>query len=367
MRVLALVLALASTVGATRPFPAVLPGAGIDLPGDHASHPDYRTEWWYVTGWLETEDGSSLGFQVTFFRTRIAQPESHPSAFAARELIIAHAALSDPTFGRLRHDQKIARAGHGLAGAETARMRAWIGDWVLERSGESWRTRIAAEDFDLSLQMEPLQQALVHGEQGYSRKGQAPASASLYYSLPRLAVTGEVSRGGHVQAVTGSAWLDHEWSTALMEPGAVGWDWVGVQLEDGGSLMAFRMRAADGGVRWAAATRRDAAGRTIHHGPGEVQFRPGRRWRSPRTGVEYPVEFAVQVGSEQFELTPLMDDQESDSRRTTGAIYWEGAVRARAANGSRGQGYLELTGYGAPLVLPGGGADSARQTPSSLP
>ncbi|MGA0099362.1 MAG: lipocalin-like domain-containing protein [Steroidobacteraceae bacterium] len=344
-----------------------LTGATLSLPGDHGAHPDQRTEWWYVTGWLETAAGEELGFQVTFFRTRVDQPEAHPSAFAARQLIIAHAALSDPALGRLRHGQRIARASHGLAGADQQQARAWIGDWILERKAGSWETRVEAEDFALALDLASVQPPLLHGEDGYSRKGQDPAAASRYYSLPRLAVTGSVTIEGRTQEVTGSAWLDHEWSNALMEPEAIGWDWVGLQLDDGGSLMAFRMRGKDGGVRWAAATRRDAAGRVVHHGPETVVFRPGRRWRSPRTGVEYPVEFELQVGDERLDLRPLMDDQESDSRQTTGAIYWEGAVRAQDVAGRRGRGYLELTGYGTPLVLPGGGADSARQTPSSLP
>ena len=157
----------------------VLTGATVSLPGDHGSHPDSRTEWWYVTGWLETAAGEELGFQVTFFRTRVDQPEAHPSAFAARQLIIAHAALSDPALGRLRHDQRIARASHGLAGADEREARAWIGDWVLERKAGAWETRIGAEDFTLALGMEPVQPPLVHGEGGYSRKWQDPAAASL--------------------------------------------------------------------------------------------------------------------------------------------------------------------------------------------
>jgi predicted secreted hydrolase len=40
-----------------------------------------------------------------------------------------------------------------------------------------------------------------------------------------------------------------------------------------------------------------------------------------------------------------MDDQELDARATTGTLYWEGAVRVAGSDGTKGRGYLELTGY----------------------
>jgi predicted secreted hydrolase len=334
-------------------YPAVTPSLRVQLPADHGSHPAFRTEWWYVTGWLDTADGEALGFQVTFFRTRPDVPQDNPSAFAPRQLVIAHAAIADPVLGRLRHGQRIARASHGLAGAATGDTHVWIRDWRLERRDRGYVTAISAEDFTLDLEMELTQPPMLNGVGGYSQKGREAGSASLYYSIPQLAVRGTISRDGRAEPVSGTAWLDHEWSTALLDGGAAGWDWVGLNLEDGGALMAFRMRSLDGDVLWSAATYREPGGATRHFEPADVVFVPGRTWTSLRTGTRYPVEFRVRAGGLAFDLEPLLDDQESDSRQTTGAVYWEGAVRALRDGRPVGRGYLELTGYGDRLRLPG--------------
>jgi predicted secreted hydrolase len=337
-------------------YPDVVAGSPMVFPTDHGSHPDYRTEWWYVTGWLQTTAGEQLGFQVTFFRTRPDVPPDNPSAFAPRQLIIAHAALSDPQLGRLRHDQRIARAGFGLADAATGDTDVRLDDWSLSRepgASASYRARVAGDGFAFDLELAATQPAMVNGVDGYSQKGRLPGSASFYYSVPQLTVSGRVERDGQRADVQGSAWLDHEWSTALLDPDAAGWDWVGLNLDDGSSLMAFRMRDRDGGQLWAGGTLRRVDGGVETFGPREIEFSPGRRWRSLRTSIEYPVSWRVRAGVVRVELQPLFDDQEADSRATTGAVYWEGAVQALRAGERVGRGYLELTGYGEPLRLPG--------------
>ena len=349
-RVATLVLVAAATVAASG-YPDVTPGARVALPADAGAHPEFRTEWWYVTGWLATADGAPLGFQVTFFRTRPTPDTANPSAFAARQVLIAHAAVSDPKRGRLWHDQRILRAGFGLAEAATGRLDVHVRDWALVDRGGVIEATLQAEDFGFTLALAPGGPALLNGTGGYSQKGPAPESASLYYSVPQLAVTGTLERGGRREPVTGRAWLDHEWSSAYLDAEATGWDWIGINLDDGGALMAFRMRDAAGRTRWAGGTLRAADGRVLILAPGDVRFEPGRRWRSPRTAIEYPVEWRITAGSREFEVTPLMDDQESDSRATTGAVYWEGAVSVRVAGRSAGRGYLELTGYGDRLRL----------------
>ena len=349
-------------------FAAVRPGTTLSLPRDHGSHPAFRTEWWYVTGWLRTEAGEDLGFQVTFFRSRPGTVATgNPSAFTPHEVIITHAALADAHRGRLWHDQRSARAALGLAGATPGDLRVWLDRWSLracpgiahghdrDRScvgqGASFVTRIDAAGFALALEFAPTQAPLLHGEGGLSRKGASPLAASWYYSLPQLGVTGRVTRGAHVARVTGTAWLDHEWSSEYLEAGASGWDWIGLDLDDGGALMAFRIRDAQQRTRWAGGTLRNAQGRVRVFSPPEVVFTPGRRWRSPRTGIEYPVEWRVTAGDFAIALRPFMDDQESDTRRSTGAVYWEGAVTALRDGRRVGRGYLELTGYGEPLRL----------------
>jgi len=332
-------------------YPAVVPGGSLAFPRDHGSHPAYRTEWWYVTGWVRVRGGEPSGVQVTFFRNRPRLAEDNPSRFAARQLVFAHAALADPAHGRLRHDQRAARAIFDLAGADESTTRTWIGDWSLALEGRHYVAKIPAREFSLDLAFEATQPILLQGQEGYSRKGPERWQASRYYSRPQLAVSGRVVVGDRARDVEGRAWLDHEWSSEVMSADAVGWDWVGVNLDDGGALMAFRMRDREGGSVWAGGARRGVDGRTEVLAPDAVHFTARRRWTSPRTGLTYPVEFVVAAGGVDYALTPLMDDQELDSRASTGVVYWEGAVTASVAGRPVGRGYLELTGYGSTLRI----------------
>ena len=313
-------------------FPIVTPGHRFEFPRDHGAHQDYRQEWWYVTGWLKTGRGEDLGFQITFFRTKLNMENSNPSSFAPRQLILAHAALSDPRHGRLRHDERAARTALDLAGSREGTTKVWVDDWTLELGANGYETRIRARDFTLELNFDSKSAPTLQGQSGFSRKGNGPEEASYYYSRPQLAVRGTANG----QPVTGTAWLDHEWSSQYMAAGATGWDWCGINLDDGGALMAFRMR--------------DKEGKTAFAPPG-VSFEVLRKWNSPRTGTDYPVSMLVKANDKEYLLDPLMDDQELDARASTGTIYWEGAVRASQGNRQVGKGYLELTGYWRPMKL----------------
>jgi len=331
-------------------YPQVRAGPLLQFPRDHGSHPQFRNEWWYITGWLRTQEGRELGVQVTFFRNRPRVAEGVASRFAPEQLLFAHAALSDPGAGKLHHDQRAARAGFGLAEAQEGRTDVTIEDWSLKTSGTAYAAEVAARDFGYRLRFEPTQAPLLQGERGVSRKGPLAGQASYYYSLPHLAVTGSVRIQGEERQVSGEAWLDHEWSSEPLAEGAVGWDWVGINLEGGGALMAFRIRSRDGGSFFAGGSLRGADGRVRILKPAEVRFSTLRSWRSPRTDAEYPVSVRVDAGPLSLELDPLMDDQELDARASTGTVYWEGAVRAKGDKAA-GRGYLELTGYVKPLKL----------------
>lgn len=330
----------------------VVPNKPLSFPRDFGAHPDFRTEWWYATGWLELPDGKPLGFQVTFFRSATDHDPANPSKFAPKQLIIAHAALSDPNVGKLLHDQRSAREGFGLAYARQGDTDVKLDDWRLVRQSDGqYQAEIPGRDFTLRLTLAPTQKPMLQGENGYSRKGPKPEQASYYYSEPHLRVSGSVLRDGKNLAVTGTAWLDHEWSTSVLDKDAAGWDWTGVNLDDGGALMAFQIRAKDGRKLWAHAALRDASGRVTQFKPDEVQFTTERTWRSPRTGAVYPVASTLRTGAINWQLTPLQDDQELDSRQSTGAVYWEGAVGIHRDGKPAGRGYLELTGYVKPLKL----------------
>jgi predicted secreted hydrolase len=341
-------------------FAVVSPEKPVVLPRDTGAHPAFRTEWWYATGWLDTPDHQPLGFQITFFRSATGHPAADPSAFAPTQLIIAHAALSDPKFGRLVHDQKIARQGFGLAHAKPDNTDVRLDTWRMARAPDGhYEVTADAAGFALHLRFTPTQPPLLQGAGGYSRKGPLPEQASYYYSEPQLRVTGSVTRPsgegangvGRPTPVTGSAWLDHEWSSTMLAADAAGWDWLGANLSDGSALMAFKVRGTEGRAIWAHAALRAADGHITQYSPGDVDFTPTREWRSPRTNTQYPVATVVRTGDTRWQLTPLLDDQELDSRDSTGALYWEGAVTLSRDGQPAGHGYLELTGYGKKLLL----------------
>lgn len=349
-----LLLAAMTAAGAARgdaDYPEVRSGTLIRFPRDHGAHPDFRTEWWYITGQVRDARGRDFGIQITFFRNRPGLQEGNPSRFAPKQLLFAHAAIAEPAHGKLRHDQRAARAGLGLAAASTETTDVHIDNWRLVLEGERYRTRIAANTFEIDLTFTATQPLVLQGDRGVSRKGPLPVQASFYYSRPHLATEGTIVIDGTSVPVRGTAWLDHEWSSAYLATAAAGWDWVGLNLDDGGALMAFRIRLRDGGVLWAGGSHRDARGSVRVLSPQEVWFEPLRTWRSPRTSITYPVAMRVRTRDLTFDLDPLMDDQELDARTSVGTIYWEGAMRARADGRPLGRGYLELTGYGQPLKL----------------
>ncbi|MFT3956237.1 MAG: carotenoid 1,2-hydratase [Piscinibacter sp.] len=335
-------------------------GRQLAFPRDHGSHPDARTEWWYATGWLAAAGESEplFGFQVTFFRSRTDVAADHPSRFAARQLVFAHAALSDLGARRLRHDQRIARAGFEIARVDEADTRVALRGWSFERAGaidaSVYRTRITSEaaGFGFELELAATQPLLLQGEAGFSRKGPQPEQASHYYSQPQLAVRGTLTREGRSQPVQGRAWLDHEWSEAILAADAVGWDWIGMNLLDGSALTAFRLRRADGSALWAGGSFRRAAGAVEVFAPEAMRFEPGPGWTSPLSQARYPIDWRIDTPAGRFRVRALLADQELDSRASTGAIYWEGLSELLDESGQRiGLGYLEMTGYAARLRL----------------
>lgn len=361
------VLALASAAMPVRPvWAASTAGPRLSgrlvFPRDHGAHPEFRTEWWYATGALTTAEGAVLGFQVTFFRTRVgeggAPQPSTAGRFEPRQLLFAHAALTDVAARHQWHGQRVAR-WNGDPAARAARASLTdtavaIGAWAFERRGDgSYRAQVSEQGVALDLVLRPTQPLLLQGTQGLSRKGPDPAQASHYYSQPQLAVAGQVVREGQTQAVTGTAWLDHEWSETLLPPQAVGWDWVGMNLDSGAALTAFRLRTASGDAVWAGGSWREPGGKARVFAPGEVAFTPLRWWVSPATQARYPVVWRVATPVGAFEVSALLDAQELDSRTSTGTVYWEGLSELLAPDTRRrvGLGYLEMTGYVGRIAL----------------
>ncbi len=352
----------ASPHTAPRLAPATIdPGHTLRFPQDFGAHPALRTEWWYLTGQLQTASAKgtaprTFGFQVTFFRSRVDAAADSRSAFAAKQLVFAHTALTDLQGQRLLHDQRAARTGFGLADATEGDTQVHLRDWTLQRSGPAERstyvTRIQAREHTLDLRCVQTQPVLLQGEAGFSRKGPQLAQASHYYSQPHLAVQGTLTLQGQAMAVQGSAWLDHEWSEALLDADAVGWDWIGMNLQDGSALTAFRLRHRNGSTLWSGGSLRRPGQAPRAFANGEVRFTPGRAWTSPATQARYPVQWQVDVLGARYTVHALLDNQELDSRQSTGSVYWEGLSELRDAQGQPvGRGYLEMTGYASPLQL----------------
>lgn len=336
---------------AAAPAALGLPERRLAFPRDHGAHPELRTEWWYVTG--EARAGTRrFGFQVTFFRSRVDATQDMQSRFAAKQLVFAHAAITDVDGRKLWHDQRIARQGFGIAEAATADADLRLRDWSLVRKGEAWHATLPAGEFTVDLRCAPTQPVLLQGRAGLSRKGPDAAQASYYYSLPQLAVDGRITLRGQRFDVAGKAWLDHEWSEALMHPEAVGWDWIGMNLDDGSALTAFRLRRKDGSTLWDGGSFRAGNGELYIASRGETEFSPQRRWTSPASNASYPVEWIVKTPADFYTVRAVIANQELDSRASTGAIYWEGLSDLFDSNGRRvGSGYLEMTGYASRLRL----------------
>ena len=339
---------LLAALASAMPAADALPARRLGFPRDFGSHPDLRTEWWYITGHAQAS-GREFGFQLTFFRSRIDETRQMKSAFAARQIVFAHAAITDLQGRKLLHDQRIARAGFGIGEAGETDTDLRLRDWSLQRDAATGRyaARLPAEGFGLALDFAPTQPTLLQGDAGLSRKGPDASQASYYYSEPQLAVAGRISLQGRAFEVkSGTAWLDHEWSEALLHPDAVGWDWIGMNLDDGGALTAFHLRRADGSALWAGGSFRPKGGTARSFGAQAVRFEALEHWTSPRTRAVYPVHWQVDTPAGRFAVRARLDDQELDSRGSTGSVYWEGLSDLLDAQGRRvGRGYLEMTGY----------------------
>lgn len=339
------------TVGYAR---ALEPGA-IDLPADHGPHPGFRSEWWYLTGNVESDAGRPFGFQLTIFRAALSpRAPASPSSWATNQAYMAHLALTDPVAGRFMARERFARGAQGLAGATSEPFRVWLGDWSLEgRAGPGlpgMALHAADDGIALELVLGPGKPPVLHGDRGLSRKGPEPGNASYYYSLSRMPAEGRVVSGGDTVRVSGAAWLDREWSTSVLPEGYAGWDWYALQLEDGSDLMLYRLRRSDGTAGpYSEGVLVDPGGQATRLVWGEdAVVEETGTWVSPHTGTRYPSGWLLWVPSRgwRLRLEPLLRDQELD----LSFRYWEGAVRVTGEEGPSGRGYVELTGYGgAPL------------------
>jgi predicted secreted hydrolase len=334
-------------------FKQALPGYRYEFPRDHFNHPEFQTEWWYYTGNVTASDGHRFGFELTFFRQGISRDPARRETWDPQDLYLAHLALSDLDGGEFYHTERTNRAGPGIAGVDQNQARIWNGNWNVQWHGTEQELHAIYEHFSLALMLHPEKPPVIHGENGVSQKAEGPGRASHYISLTRLATRGTMEFDKKSYAVSGFAWMDHEFFTHQLEKDQVGWDWFSLQLSNNSELMLFRIRRRDGSVDpFSAGTYIDPQGHSVHLLREDFLLIPGdESWKSPVTGALYPVHWRLLVPKLEIELdaTTLLKSQELSGQSKFVPSYWEGAIDLKGQKGSAlgvtGVGYLEMTGY----------------------
>ncbi|MFZ0132294.1 MAG: lipocalin-like domain-containing protein [Desulfobacterales bacterium] len=347
-------------------YSAVTGPCGLAFPVDHGAHPGYKTEWWYYTGNLATAGGREFGFQVTVFRRRIGPAgdrQNWPdpsSAWRTDQLYLGHIALTDISGRRHLVAEDMARGALDLAGVRQtgAVTTVFLKSWTIDIGPEGQRLRAATEKFVIDLNLVPVKPPVAHGDRGYSRKGDTAERASCYYSFTRLKTEGAIRLDGQELTVDGFSWMDHEFSSAALQPGIVGWDWFSLQLDNGAELMLYRLRQADGQPHPASSGTLVYADESIRHlTADDAGLDVAEHWKSPHSEGRYPVAWQVRVPSADLNLSIAANlaDQEMRTPGSTGVTYWEGSVSVSGEMAGRpvtGKGYVELTGYARPFEQP---------------
>jgi predicted secreted hydrolase len=344
-------LDLIDTAAGSQVFERALMPIPIQLPRDHGPHASFQTEWWYYTGNLQAQDGHRFGYQFTIFRRGLTPGEDARSpGFAANQVYFAHLALTDVDRGNHVAFERFSRGAAGLAGAAASPFHIWLEDWGVEglnASGSRVRLQIMEADFRLELVLEAEKPLTLHGNRGLSAKSEALGNASYYLSYTRMATTGTLTVDQAQFTVEGKSWFDHEWSTSALDAADEGWDWFGLQLDDGRDLMLYLIRRSDGSLEpVSGGTLVEPDGSSYSLGRGEIEISIERTWTSPDSGAVYPAAWQIDVPAYDLSLriTPLLQDQELQVSFT----YWEGAVEISGSSSGRpvnGAGYVELTGY----------------------
>lgn len=352
IRLAALLMMLGSLLGQAQEYKQALPGYRYEFPHDHFNHPEYQTEWWYYTGNVKAADGHRFGFELTFFRQAVARGAS-ASAWQANDIYMAHLALSDVSGKRFYHDERINRAGPGLAGVDEATGTIWNGNWQVMLGKERQTLRGMNSAFAIAFDLRPAKAPVIHGRDGISQKAEGAEHASHYVSFTRLITAGSIEVGGKTYQVQGTSWMDHEFFSESLDTTESGWDWLSLQFDDNTELMLYRLRHKDGSVdKYSSGSYIDAQGRCVPLSLKDFTMTPeGATWTSAATKGTYPIAWRVQVpgmGLDVKVTTPLADQELVTS---VGPSYWEGAIDIAGQRGGKalaGVGYLEMTGYAAP-------------------
>jgi len=338
-------------------FRKVLPGYEYQFPRDHFSHDDFRIEWWYYTGNLESAEGQRFGYQVTFFRVSLEGTKEivNPSAWKVDQVYFAHMTVSDIDDRKFHFFERINRKGMNNAGARSDRFLVWNEDWVLTERGGAHRLKAIEAGMGVDLKLTPVKPMVFHGEEGISRKGERAGNASHYFSYPRMQTTGKIFIEGKEVQVTGTSWMDREFSSDQLNPKLVGWDWFSLKLDNDTEIMLYQLRQKDGGVDpFSSGTLIAADGVSRHLQKDKFSVEVTGDWTSKKTQTTYPAGWVITHTDSGTRLTvqPDLADQELTNLRSISGSYWEGSVSIEGTfegQPIKGKGYVELVGYSKPL------------------
>ena len=344
-------------------FKRALPGRTFSFPQDHFSHPEFKTEWWYYSGHLYSQDKKSYGYQLTFFRTGLNRETKQRSKWSIQDLYFAHLAITDESKKKFGYLEKISRGSLGEAGASAFKasektFRIWIEDWSIEGAGptiQNHSLKAGDRNFGIELLLTPEKNPVIHGQNGISQKAEGEGYASHYYSISRLKTEGKIFLQNKEISVQGISWMDHEFGSSQLREYQAGWDWFSIQLANGMELMFYQIRWKDGKVDpHSSATIISPDGTHQHLAKKEFQIEALDQWKSSKSSAIYPSKWKIRVPGHQIELTlsPTVKDQELITKESTRVTYWEGSVKVEGKyqGGSiNGMGYAELTGYAEPF------------------
>jgi predicted secreted hydrolase len=330
--------------------------AGVELPRDLYAHAEAQTEWWYYTGHMRTASGRRFGFELVFFkrRTDLDRFGIVPLRLIANPLYLAHFAITDETRARFRYEhRKSANNPFDLPSEMSARaFYLKLGDWtVREAHGLHHLRATLGDDLIFEVALRPLKPAALNGHAGVGVSFKDHGEASRYFSFTRMEAEGHITWHGETERATGAAWMDREFGTWRTTDKQKGWDWFSLQLSTGAELMVYHIRDAAGAPsEFSSGTFVDAEGRATHLSRADFVLEPLAHWKSPHTNATYPIRWRLRVArfGIEVEVTPVLQDQELDTRGTTMIIYWEGACTVRGRHGdaeTEGRAYVELVGY----------------------
>ena len=328
----------------------------VELPRDLYAHRNAQTEWWYYTGHGETAAGKRFGFELVFFkrRTDLDKFSLVPLRLLGNPIYFAHFAITDCDDKKFRYAHR--KSSNGWfdfpASASEDHFHLRLGDWSLRESHETQILRATiGSDVVFEANLKPTKPAILNGKSKDGVSFKDEGEASRYFSYTRMEMEGDIVWNGETEHFTGSAWMDREFGTWTPTENQKGWDWFSVQLDDETELMCYQLRNSTGGVSAFSSGNFVAQdGEFTPLASEDFTIEPTGYWKSPNTKATYPSGWKLKIPKFEIDLivTPIMENQELDTRGTTMIVYWEGACEVVGKvkdKDVKGRAYVELVGY----------------------